>query len=241
MKHNLIEYFKVFYLMGLQNSFPPESQCLFWALLNKFNSLLYRDNIRISNRELINLSGIPLRSFYRHREHLITYHHDDADINSWIVKYQEGSTREFGTYQMNFHYFQTFYRFELVPNMQHDGIIDIPANELVPNMQQNCQDTQLARSLKGSYVQNDDKFGTPSYTILDHTIQNNISINDLSINKEVLKPETIFDSGFLDKEFEELMKMDRPLRQKLLISKSINPKLKEKYDKYLEEQNEKPV
>lgn len=167
MKHNLIEYFKSFYSMGLQHSFDTESQCLFWALLYKFNSLLYRDSIRISNNELIHLAGIPLRSFYRHRELLIKYLHDDGDPDSWIVKYTAGSTREYGTYQINFPYLQTFVKIELVPNIQQNGIIDNTANELVPNMQQNCRLDELASSLKGTSLQNDDKNGTPSYTILD--------------------------------------------------------------------------
>jgi len=169
--HNLITYYKAFYILGLHTAFKPDQQPIFWALLYKFNSLLYPDKIRISNRELANLTNIPLRTLFRYRDIWNEYRHLDTE-ESWIIKYESGKTRDYGIFQMNFEFLDG-----LMPKLLENGIngddTDQSANGLMPKTIDFAEEMKIRGKKNVTNLQNGIENGTPSYTMLDNTILDN--------------------------------------------------------------------
>ena len=181
MKHNLITYFKAFYSLGLQTTFKADQQAIYWALLSKFNSMLYPDKLRISNKELFGLTNIPLRTLYRHREIWNTYRHLDT-LESWIIKYESGQTREYGIYEMNFTLLNG-----LMPECNEYGINDVDngqtANGLMPKNVPNSEKMKFSEEKGATNLQIGIKNGTPSYTRLDKKDKIRIgSVDEQSLN-----------------------------------------------------------
>ena len=203
--HNLINYFKAFYILGLHTIFKADQQAIYWALLHKFNSALYPNKIKISNSELVSLTNIPLRSLYRHRDEWNTYRHLDTE-ESWIIKYESGSTRDYGIYEMNFEFFNKF-----VPKNEQNNINDKSENGLVPKLHKS--DTN-----QNGLVPKLHKSGTPSYTRSEDTIQDSSSSSstiDPNNNSPKIENEKEDDEDLLSQQEKKAQDILYPIFNKL--------------------------
>ena len=73
------------------------------GLFYKFNELGFPDKIKISNTEMCSLSAFgDTRTLNHARNDLISYLYDDDNPESWLIKYEENTIKEYGIYHFNY-------------------------------------------------------------------------------------------------------------------------------------------
>lgn len=100
---NLITLFRNYFKLGIPNYIGTTANSIFQGILYKFNEMGFPDSLKISNRELLTLSGISdIRTFRNARRILAQYLHDENDNESYLVRVEPNDIREYSIYYLNY-------------------------------------------------------------------------------------------------------------------------------------------
>lgn len=164
---NIIDLFRNYYKLDIHHFVGISAHAIMTGLLYKFNELHFPDELKISVKEILSLSGISdIRTLRNARKILTGYLHEEENKNSWILKYQENTIKEYGIYMINYVYLL-------------ESSCNITVNLLESSSKKDGLSTKIAPDLLPKSAKN----ALPSNTIPDHTIRNdkNISLSPTSL------------------------------------------------------------
>jgi hypothetical protein len=100
---NLIILFRNYHKLSIPSYIGTTANSIFHGLLYKFNEMGFPESLKISNKELLHLSGIAdIRTFRHARQKLLNYLHNESDTESYLIKMFANNTKEYSIYSINY-------------------------------------------------------------------------------------------------------------------------------------------
>lgn len=179
-EYNLIELFRNYYKSGIPNFIGTTANSIFLGLLYKFNEMGFPESLKISNREMLHLSGIvDIRTFRNARTILANYLHNDSQPESYLIKVEINDIREYTIYYINYVTLQENYCNITVKLQESYSNITGKLQESYREISEIEKDRgEISTDLRTEPAKNALLSNTIQYnTILDHTIQDQINPN----------------------------------------------------------------
>lgn len=102
-EYNLINLFRNYHKLSIPSYIGTTANSIFHGLLYKFNEMGFPELLKISNKELLHLSGIAdIRTFRHARQKLLNYLHNESDTDSHLIKMFANGANEYSVYSINY-------------------------------------------------------------------------------------------------------------------------------------------
>lgn len=199
---NLITLFRAYHKLGIPNYVGASANAIFHGLLYKFNEMGFPSTLKISNREMLTLSGIAdIRTFRNARNILATYLHNEDDPESYLINFTNNDIKEYSVYRLNYVILQEDY--SKVTGILQEDYSRVPVKMSLPDEDRVKKATDLSNEPT--------KYVSLSDTIQDNTRQYNTSFPSESFSISTKKEIDDIDDDAEKKENEKFEKIKKAI------------------------------